>query len=68
MDFRPNLEDNTYAIITLARSSPSVALPKTVQLAVYACTTPITLRTKAQIEDSKYTNSFIYIKSNFSFS
>ncbi len=61
MDFRPNLEDITYLVVTLNKSSSSVVLPKTVQLAVYACTKPVTIRTKAQLELRKYRNQFIHL-------
>jgi hypothetical protein len=60
MDFQPNLEDNSYLIITLNKSSASVVLPKTVQLAVYACAAPFVRLTKAQVEQGKNSNQFIY--------
>ncbi len=53
MDFKPNLEDNTFIIITLQKSSSNVVLPKTIQLAVYGCGEPVYRYTKAQIEQRK---------------
>lgn len=56
MNFLPNLEDNTFLVVTLARTSASVALPQNISLSVLACGTPTTIVTKAQTETRENSN------------
>jgi hypothetical protein len=56
MNFLPNLEDTQTLTLTLNTTSQTAPLPRTVQLAVYACVTPVKLKTAGQLQPGKNQN------------